>query len=259
MILRHLLRKTILDILGTFSKPKVGMHIINMHFITPDIISQLKHQKLFEEFLSFLNKKCDIIDFKDSHKYIINSKNITKPTVSLSFDDGYEECASIIAPILKKANIKAGFFINSNFIESNITYQESFFNRIKINTKLPMNWHQVESLNNEGHTIGSHTLDHYNLADLNKEEAIRQCLIDKKNISSKLGINIDHFAWPYGEKKHITDVLVDELSKNFKFIYSGTNYKNYFSFNNKVINRRHIEPNWSKKHIKYFLSTTKNV
>lgn len=259
MILRRILRKTILDILGTFSKPNIGMHVINMHFVTPYLISKSRNEKLFREFISFLDKNCEIIDFKDSYNYILNYRDISRPTISLSFDDGYEECASIIAPILNEAKIKAGFFINSNFIESNKDYQESFFKRIKLDTKLPMNWQQIRNLNSQGHTIGSHTLDHYNLASLNDEEALNQCLLDKKNIISKLGINVDHFAWPYGGKEHITAELVDKLNHHFKYIYSGFNYKNYFSFDNKVINRRHLEPNWSKKHISYFLNTNKNV
>ena len=115
-------------------------------------------------------------------------------------------------------------------------------------------WGQVADLHNRGHVIGAHTLDHLNLAD---DLGMRMAILNKKILESKLNYDCDYFAWTYGQFQHFPERALRITQNYHKFIFSGTDYKNYLSYHGAVINRRHIEAFWPKSHIRYFLATQK--
>ena len=117
-----------------------------------------------------------------------------------------------------------------------------------------MSWNQVIDLHKRGHLIGSHNLDHTNFAELSLEEIEFQLKRNKEILEEKLDYKCEYFAWTYGQLHHFSTEALEVTEKYHKYIFSGTNYKNYFSHNGRVLNRRHQEANWPKSHIKYFLS-----
>lgn len=257
--MRTAIRNVYLELLGFFNNPKPGIHIMNAHYITANLINS-NDAMLFESFLKHLKKKSKLITIQEATQ-LVTVKNIPhdESFLAFTFDDGYQECYETIAPILEKYNCNAGFFINANYIESCEEYQKKYHERVNLFTKKPMNWEQIESLHQRGHVIGSHTLDHYNMATLNTEELVYQLEENKKLLENRLNYNCDYFAWTYGQMQHFPEKALEITMQYHRFIFSGTNYKNYFSIDNNIINRRHIEPFWSKNHIDYFLSVNKKM
>jgi len=49
-------------------------------------------------------------------------------------------------------------------------------------------------------TIGAHTLNHYALARLSREEALNECVESARILENELGEKPKHFAYPYGGK-----------------------------------------------------------
>ena len=101
--------------------------------------------------------------------------------VILTFDDGYKSQYSNAKPILDKYGFKATFSIVCNYVGSGD-------NR--------MTWKEIKSLQQEGHVIASHTMNHYDLSKLPPQEVeyevaqSKQCLLDQ-------GINPKSFAYPF--------------------------------------------------------------
>lgn len=256
--MRTLFRKLFLQLFGSLAKPKPGIHIINGHFVAPNVPSLLD-KNIYESFILYLlDMGCTLIPFNEATEQIYKKKILRKKCmVAFSYDDGFEECYTTIAPLLEKYNCNAAFFINANYIESNEIYQTNFRQRINTFTKKPMTWEQVKELHQRGHIIGSHTLDHVNMAELNIKEMDFQLKENKYLLEKKLNYNCDYFAWPYGQLHHFPKTALEQTQKYHKYIFSATNYQHYFSLNEQVINRRHIEAFWPKSHIKYFLSVQK--
>jgi len=178
--------------------------------------------------------------------------------VSLTYDDGFEECFSVIAPALEEFKTNAAFFVNGNFIGGNAVYKEDFTkNIVKSPGKLAMNWSQIIDLHNRGFIIGSHTLDHVNMNSKNYKLIDTQLSENKQLIEVNTNHPCEYFAYPFGQFRYINNETLRIAEKYHKFIFSGTNYKKYFSFDGRVFNRRHIESEWPRTHIKYFLSTAK--
>ena len=87
----------------------------------------VKNTAQFTQDLDFLLKHFKPLSIEDILNHVQNKKQITVPSFHLTFDDGMRDCIETIAPILKKRNIPASFFINNNFVDNH-----SLFYRHKI-------------------------------------------------------------------------------------------------------------------------------
>jgi len=83
----------------------------------------------------------------------------TKPTIYLTFDAGYENgCTAKILDTLKKHNVKAAFFLVGNYIEKNADL--------------------VRRMVEEGHTVGNHTMHHYDMSKIADKDTFTKELGD---------------------------------------------------------------------------------
>lgn len=257
MKLRSELRKIILDILGVSAQPKAGIHILNGHMIHrlyPDINAQEK----FEILLETLGKWVTYVRIEEAVQMICRHEKPEKPLVAFTFDDGFEECYNRIAPVLEKFGTNGMFFINPGFVTGDEEYIKNFTENIVLTPgKKPMNWEQILDLQKRGHIIGAHTIDHYMINDHDLDKLDYQIGFCKSVIEQKSGVPCNYFAFPYGRLEHANPATIDIATRYYKYVFSQSDYKHYFSFNGKVINRRHFEPFWPVNHVKYFLSSQK--
>ena len=81
--------------------------------------------------------------------------NTNEKTVYLTFDAGYENgCTEKILDTLKKHNVKAAFFLVGNYMERNPDL--------------------VRRMVQEGHTVGNHTMHHYNMEKISDPAAFAE-------------------------------------------------------------------------------------
>ncbi len=258
---RLLIRAWFLNVFGWFSKPSPYIHILNGHMVDWNHDND-KDGKRFAYRLSELHKYCDFVNIEDAVRMIMNRELVKRPTIAFTFDDGWRDCYTQIAPQLEKYGVNAMFFINPNFIDAADSNDREYIENFTVNTtkspgKHPMTWKQIMELKERGFRFGAHTLDHYCINDDNVAELEHQIGDCKTVIENKLGIPCDYFAFPYGRLEHANKKSIEIACKHYKYVFSQSNYKYYFSYNGKVINRRHFEPFWPISHINYFLSKKK--
>ena len=110
----------------------------------------------------------------------VNTDNNNNKAVILTFDDGLKSHYTNAKPILDKYGYKATFDIICN----------------DVGTSGSLSWEDITALYNEGHNIGSHTMNHKDLSELSKKMVnfevgeSKQCLLDH-------GITTSIFAYPY--------------------------------------------------------------
>jgi peptidoglycan/xylan/chitin deacetylase (PgdA/CDA1 family) len=100
--------------------------------------------------------------------------------VSLTFDDGNSDNFSV-APVLKEYGAHATFYIPSN----------------QVGRSSYMTWDQLHMLQNDGHEIGGHTLDHVNVGELEPAALRHEICDDRKNFLDH-GFSPISFAYPFG-------------------------------------------------------------
>jgi peptidoglycan/xylan/chitin deacetylase (PgdA/CDA1 family) len=252
-VIRRNIRHLLLDILSFYSVPKSGIHILNGHFLSLD---NTKSADIFKRLLDYLIKNnIVLINIQEACIRIINHDFPTeKCYVAFTFDDGFEECYTKLAPIFNSYGLKGAFFINPAFVDGDTIYCKTFLNDIVCTNsdKKSLNWEQINELHKQGHIIGSHTLNHVNLKVF-EEKHKYEIIESKRIIESKLNAKCDYFAYPYGRISQLSEEALKIAKDHYKYIFSQGDHKHYYSFNGQVINRRHFECEWPKRHVLYFL------
>jgi peptidoglycan/xylan/chitin deacetylase (PgdA/CDA1 family) len=108
--------------------------------------------------------------------------------VVLTFDDGYADFATVVAPLLAAQGMTATDFVVTGFL-GRIGYMSAVQVR------------QVEAL---GMTIGAHTAGHVDLTRLPPSIALAQMEVSRQRLQELTGATVDDFAYPYG--RHNPDV-----------------------------------------------------
>jgi hypothetical protein len=74
-----------------------------------------------------------------------------------------------------------------------------------------MNWNNIQTLEEEEHEIGSHSINHKRLSTLSEEE-IRYEIIESKRCLQDNGFNVTSFSFPYNDgdnNKNILKIVAD--------------------------------------------------
>ncbi|CAN5437919.1 hypothetical protein BH18THE1_BH18THE1_01660 [soil metagenome] len=103
--------------------------------------------------------------------------------VILNFDDGRESQFTQAKPILDKYGFKATFYVVCNYIGNKPGF---------------MNWNEVKRLYDEGHDIGSHSMNHVNLGNLSKKNLKFEIGNSIKCLENH-GIDVTSFAYPFNK------------------------------------------------------------
>lgn len=251
---RKLIRKSFLDIAGKFAVPSAGIHILNGHYLSRDTGDPQR----FHDLLRQLQKQCRLIRIEEAVEMIAGHESPTEPCVAFTFDDGLDEHASAIAPVLEQFNINAAFFINPGFMDGDLSYRANFQDKVILTPgKVPMTWDQVMELQQRGHIIGSHGQNHLRLNTDDMDMINRELLVSKQTIEQHTGVPCIYFAYPYGGMADLSATALGMAQQHYHYIFSQSDHWRYHSFHGAVINRRHFEPFWPEEHIRYFLSVKK--
>lgn len=190
---------------------------------------------------------------------IVRHEQPTEPLVAFTFDDGFMDGYDCFAPVLEEFGTNAIFFVNPNYVEGDDEYVADFnANSVMTPGKRPMRWTHLKELADRGHIIGAHTMDHYMINSSDAATLQYQIVHCKEEIERHVGMPCDYFAFPYGKLTQANQLSIDMAYKCYRYVFSQSDYKHYFSFGGKVINRRHFEPFWPKRHVFYFLSCHKS-
>ena len=249
-----IVKKQYVDIVGRMKTPQYGVHILNGHYI--DVANETSTH-IFYDILNKLSKEVDFVSLQEGSA-LVHTKKIPKneKLVCFTFDDGYEECFTKMKPVLDTFNIKAGFFICPDYVEGTPQYIDHFLkNQVFLSSlKQPMSWEQIKTLHKEGHLIGSHTLNHINCKEADPSVLNHELSLSKQIIETKLQAPCEHFAYTYGKIEHFSEAALACAEQYYTYIYSQAGHSNYFSFDGRVLNRRHFEGNWAAHHVTYFLN-----
>lgn len=259
--IRFWIRNIVLNVLGIFARPTHCIVILNGHMIAKHHDSDSDGER-FAQLLGELSRYCDFVNIEDAVRMIQDKKIVKRCTVAFTFDDGWRDCYTQIAPQLEKYGVNAMFFINPGAVDAaemqDVSYIENFTKNVtKSPGKYLLTWRQIKELQNKGFLFGAHTIDHYCINDDNTEALEHQIVDCKRILEERLGTKCDYFAFPYGRLEHANPLSISIACKIYKYVFSQSDYKNYFSFDGRVINRRHFEPFWPVSHVKFFLSCNK--
>ena len=185
---------------------------------------------LFKEQINFIKKNT----IKKIYKSETLLTEIPSHGLSITFDDGYLDTYKIAAPFLIENNVPFTVFIITNFIKNK---KKGYMDEIMLK----------ELSNNPLVTIGSHTVNHHQLNQIDDKLVFNELNYSKSYLEDLLGKQIEMLSYPHGKfNKKIKQKVFDngyKLAFSSKF---GVNKKNQDKL---ALNRSEI---WSTDEIEIF-------
>ncbi len=137
-----------------------------------------------------------------------------KPIV-ITFDDGYQDNWSQAVPILEKYGFRATFFVVTG----------------KVGAPGYINWQDLQTMQEKGMEIGSHTVNHYPPNLINLKEFSRELTLSRLMLENNLQPPVNIFANPHGE----TTPAIINLLKQARYVaacssIAGSNFADTDSF-----------------------------
>lgn len=141
----------------------------------------------------------ETLSMEDFVSYVKEGKEFPEKSILLTFDDGYNGISNYVIPELEKRGMKATFFIITDMLGV-------FSTRYAHVTKKQLK----EIAGNELFSVGSHSLSHPHLDDLDDDKLEDQIEDSKEFLEELTGRKVQAFAYPYAEyDKEIIEAVID--------------------------------------------------
>jgi peptidoglycan/xylan/chitin deacetylase (PgdA/CDA1 family) len=156
-----------------------------------------------------------------------------KMPLLLTFDDGFISNYEVAKKVLEPLHIKALFFVTTGYHNCpSLTEQENFlyssiyagnYARGSLPDGLkPMTWVNIKELEQNGHMIGAHTINHIKLKGVTcSKQLLEEIQSPKKYLNGKLNTSIDSFAIPFGSVDVIDAKSLKIVHENYKFVFNS--------------------------------------
>lgn len=146
------------------------------------------------------------VDFISDIGVAYNKGQSTDNRIYLTMDCGFDnEHTGPILDILKEKNVKATFFVTSMFYDARPDL--------------------IKRMIDEGHRIGSHTINHYDMTTLSIEKQTEEIMDVVNKLKKDFNYDCRLFRFPTGNFSHETLALVENLG--LKSVFWSYAYNDY--------------------------------
>ena len=154
------------------------------------------------------------------NEYFAGKAKLLEKSAVITFDDGFRDNYENALPILSEFGYPATVFVTAGFISSEGRGAEN----VKYMDREMLSWRQLREMQNNGVTIGAHTITHPKLPDIGEALAREEIAGSKIRIEDELQKEVKDFAYPYGLYDAATrEIVVEEGFESACTTRSGFN------------------------------------
>jgi peptidoglycan/xylan/chitin deacetylase (PgdA/CDA1 family) len=129
--------------------PKTDLGIC-YHMVSDNPVRHLKHYRFldtdtFESDLDYLDGHFEFVTYEQLAQRRTSTILKRRNSLILTFDDGFTECATVVAPLLRRRGLRCVFFVITDLIDNQALFRESTAS-LCIEAILQMRFDQVESI-----------------------------------------------------------------------------------------------------------------
>ncbi len=189
--------------------------------------------------LDWLTSNFDIVSLAEAQRRI-RAGGCDRPTVAITFDDGYAENAQFAIPELVRRRLTATYFVATHFVRSG----SAFPHDIAAGKPLaPNTIDELKAFQDCGIEIGAHTRKHVDLGGLTQRELREEIVGSLDDLEQWLGRKPSYFAAPFGLPENLSQAAVDLFTElklaGFCSAYGAFNWPNPLGFH---LRRIHADP-----------------
>lgn len=202
-----------------------GWTITNKNFV--------RHLDWLQQHLDFVSLDDTVADQKIGFR--------ERPTVHITFDDGYADNMTAALPELIRRGIPTTYFVTTYFVEAQIPFPHD----IALGQPLaPNTVDDIRCLAEAGVVIGAHSHSHIDFGKpLSRADLVREIIDVRKKLQDWTGQSIDYFAFPYGLSCNIVQSAVDAVFEaGYKAFVSAAGGFNFPGDDYCHLQRIHADP-----------------
>lgn len=214
----------------------------------------------FARQLDYLRQFGDFISLSDAIAMLDSKEPIEGRYFCITFDDGFKNNLTNAVPILVEKRAPAAFFLTTDYIDRTPEIDKDLLLQFYSHRQTLMeflSWQDCREMIAAGMEIGSHTMHHARLAQLDEASVSKELTQSKATIESNLGVACPHFCAPFGiPDRDFTptrdpDLVRDAGYQSMLTTDRGPMYGGGDPFH---IRRDHMLANWGPSQLRYFLS-----
>lgn len=197
-----------LDLFAYNTKQTKNIEIEHIHCVAlHDVQGQLHDSittpvSVFTDFVNHVKKNG--FSLCSMKQYIQSSFEDRKHSIVCTFDDGYNNLATIVKPILEKFDFNATVFVCTELIN-----KDNKWNNKDATLRKHLSLEEINLLVSAGWEIASHGATHRNLLKLTDEEIDYELSTSKRYLDELVGYSMT-YAYPYGANNKFIQHWVDK-------------------------------------------------
>ena len=123
-----------------------------------------------------------VLSFDEIAGLLDRGERLPRRSLSITFDDGYEETSTVAWPLLKRFGFSAAVFVSPG----------------EVGAPGFATWEQINAMAKDGMIIGSHTMHHSYLPAVNEERLSEELEQSKRIIEERIGRSVRYLSYPIG-------------------------------------------------------------
>lgn len=194
--------------------------------------------------MEWLQKNFDLVTLAEAQRRIAAGHN-TRPTMCITFDDGYAENCEFAIPWLIDHGIPVTYFVTTDNILTGCPFPHDLERGCPLQ---PNTIEEIQRMSADGVEIGAHTRTHADLgANLSEDELRTEIAGSKRDLEAILGKSVNYFAFPYGLHNNMTSAgFRVAYEVGFAGVCSAYGAYNMPGDDRFHIQRIHGDPQWSR-------------
>lgn len=193
--------------------------VADLGFVDPQHDDWNVPPAVFERQLVALMACADIVPLTELRSRCQNSPEDGRPSVALTFDDGYANFHSRVLPLLRRYRVPATVFVVTSLIGSEQpppfdSWSMKHGQSLNPEAWRPMNWAELKECAGSGLvTVGGHSHEHLKATSLSAHELAQEAQLSRQILMAELG-DVRCYAYPYGSSRlgYVPDSYVSAVA-----------------------------------------------
>jgi peptidoglycan/xylan/chitin deacetylase (PgdA/CDA1 family) len=166
----------------------------------------------FREQMHYLQENYEVVRLEEGVKRLARGR-APQRLISITFDDGYLDNATIAAPIMHAAGLPATFFVSTDMIGSTKPFPHDLERGRAAQPH--MTWDDLRHLAALGFDIGSHTCSHADMGSIPNAQAQWELQLSRERLEAELRQPVRLFAFPYGARRNMRTETMEAARREY--------------------------------------------
>ncbi|HYP40344.1 MAG TPA: polysaccharide deacetylase family protein [Chloroflexia bacterium] len=174
-----------------------GITILSYHSLDEHTTPLSVPPRLFEIHMATIAaERCPTFTMAQVAAHLATRRPFPPRAIAITFDDGFENVASVAAPIMARYGLRGTVYVISGMVGRITQWTDG---EVELPPMPLLTWAQIKTLQAGGFEIGAHSVTHGFLTRCLQADLRRELRESKATLEGELGTQVTAFAYPQGD------------------------------------------------------------